>query len=90
MLCCCGAISWPLDVRSRASATRPARVQVRAFRAALFDRGVPCTVRQDKGAEISGACGQLAVATGRGAHPAKGVADIEEAFARLAGKAAAS
>ncbi len=38
---------------------RPARKRVLAFQQVLRDGGVNCTVRVEKGAEISAACGQL-------------------------------
>lgn len=38
---------------------RPARATVLAFERALVDAGVNCTVRVEKGSEISAACGQL-------------------------------
>jgi 23S rRNA (adenine2503-C2)-methyltransferase len=38
---------------------RPSRASVRDFRRILLDAGVNCTVRIEKGAEISAACGQL-------------------------------
>jgi 23S rRNA (adenine2503-C2)-methyltransferase len=38
---------------------RPSREAVRTFRQTLIDAGVNCTVRIEKGAEISAACGQL-------------------------------
>ena len=45
---------------------RPARGQVLAFEAALLDAGVNCTVRVEKGTEISAACGQLRTDTAEG------------------------
>ena len=38
---------------------RPSTSSVRAFRRVLLEAGVNCTVRIEKGAEISAACGQL-------------------------------
>lgn len=38
---------------------RPARARVLAFQRALTEAGVNCTVRVEKGSEISAACGQL-------------------------------
>jgi 23S rRNA (adenine2503-C2)-methyltransferase len=38
---------------------RPSREAVRTFRETLIEAGVNCTVRIEKGAEISAACGQL-------------------------------
>jgi len=58
---------------------RPARATVLAFERALLDAGVNCTVRVEKGSEISAACGQLRTdeASGetvspRGAGPRRG------------------
>jgi 23S rRNA (adenine2503-C2)-methyltransferase len=41
------------------SIRRPARQRTLAFQRELAERGVPCTVRVEKGVEISAACGQL-------------------------------
>lgn len=38
---------------------RPSRANVVAFEQALLDAGINCTVRVEKGSEISAACGQL-------------------------------
>jgi 23S rRNA (adenine2503-C2)-methyltransferase len=38
---------------------RPARQRTLEFQRELADRGIPCTVRVEKGVEISAACGQL-------------------------------
>jgi 23S rRNA (adenine2503-C2)-methyltransferase len=38
---------------------RPARNRVNKFKKILLDKGVNCTVRVEKGSEISAACGQL-------------------------------
>jgi 23S rRNA (adenine2503-C2)-methyltransferase len=38
---------------------RPARARTLAFQRELSARGIPCTVRVEKGVEISAACGQL-------------------------------
>ena len=58
---------------------RPSRATVLAFERALLDEGVNCTVRVEKGSEISAACGQLRTdeASGetvspRGAAPRRG------------------
>jgi adenine C2-methylase RlmN of 23S rRNA A2503 and tRNA A37 len=40
-----------------------------------------CTIRQEKGSDISGACGQLAVEHKNGT--SKGLQDIEEVASRL-------
>ena len=79
---------WSTIQRLRA----PVLVQVQAFRAILHNaHGIRCTVRQEKGQEISGACGQLVLEsrgsknTGGDAHGGKGaVRDIEELAARMA------
>lgn len=58
-------------------------MQVQAFQRVLRERfGMHCTIRQEKGQEISGACGQLVVDYKSG-HVAKGVADIEEVASLL-------
>lgn len=57
-------------------------VQVQAFRDVLrSEHDIPCTIRQEKGQDISGACGQLVIDHKSGA--AKGLEDIEEVAARL-------
>jgi 23S rRNA (adenine2503-C2)-methyltransferase len=38
---------------------RPTRARVLAFERALIEGGINCTVRVEKGSEISAACGQL-------------------------------
>jgi 23S rRNA (adenine2503-C2)-methyltransferase len=38
---------------------RPTRTRSITFQRALADKGIPCTVRVEKGVEISAACGQL-------------------------------
>jgi 23S rRNA (adenine2503-C2)-methyltransferase len=38
---------------------RPARTRTLAFQRELEARGIACTVRVEKGSEISAACGQL-------------------------------
>jgi 23S rRNA (adenine2503-C2)-methyltransferase len=44
--------------------------RIRAFAAALEERGVPVAVRETRGRDIDAACGQLrAHARGRGAEP---------------------
>lgn len=60
------------------------RSQVHSFHDILRrDFDLPCTVRQEKGQEIAGACGQLVVDRGS-CGPARGVSDIEELAGRLA------
>jgi adenine C2-methylase RlmN of 23S rRNA A2503 and tRNA A37 len=67
----------------------PGLEQVRKFQKVLRqDFGIACTVRQEKGQEILGACGQLVVQTKSGPGAIKGLADIEEVAARLLSKAA--
>ena len=39
---------------------RSSRTRVQAFRAVLRSRGIPCTVRVERGVDIGAACGQLA------------------------------
>ena len=57
-------------------------VQCDAFRAILRDEfNMPCTIRQEKGSDIAGACGQLAI-DHKSPH-VKGILDIEEVAARL-------
>jgi len=57
-------------------------VQVQAFRDVLrADHDIPCTIRQEKGQDIAGACGQLVIDHKSGA--TKGLEDIEEVAARL-------
>jgi 23S rRNA (adenine2503-C2)-methyltransferase len=51
---------------------RPSRDRTLAFQRELAGRGVPCTVRVEKGVEISAACGQL-----------RGVAAVAEAVKSL-------
>ena len=48
---------------------RPSRERVRQFRDALSSRGTNCTVRVEKGVEISAACGQLRTESGSLVHP---------------------
>jgi len=58
------------------------RLQVQAFRDVLrCAHDIPCTIRQEKGQDIAGACGQLVIDHKTGA--AKGLEDIEEIAARL-------
>jgi hypothetical protein len=57
-------------------------MQVEAFREVLrCEFKMPCTIRQEKGQEISGACGQLVIDHKSGR--VKGLADIEEIASRL-------
>jgi 23S rRNA (adenine2503-C2)-methyltransferase len=49
----------PVNPTPDNSIRRPARSRTLAFQRELADRGVPCTVRVEKGVEISAACGQL-------------------------------
>ncbi|HMP72472.1 MAG TPA: 23S rRNA (adenine(2503)-C(2))-methyltransferase RlmN [Kiritimatiellia bacterium] len=44
--------------------SRSDRKRVLAFQSVLTDRGVPCTVRVERGTEIAAACGQLAGGAG--------------------------
>ena len=62
MLCHVNLI--PVNPTADASIRRPARERTRAFQRELAARGVPCTVRIEKGVEISAACGQLRGAAG--------------------------
>lgn len=57
-------------------------VQCDAFRGILREEfNMPCTIRQEKGSDIAGACGQLAIDH---KNPnLKSVLDIEEVAARL-------
>jgi 23S rRNA (adenine2503-C2)-methyltransferase len=48
---------------------RPARRDVVAFESVLREAGIACTVRVEKGSEISAACGQLRTDVGEGAVP---------------------
>lgn len=57
-------------------------VQCDAFRAILREEyATPCTIRQEKGSDIAGACGQLAI--DHASPNVKGILDIEEVAARL-------
>jgi hypothetical protein len=57
-------------------------VQCDAFRSILRDEfDMPCTIRQEKGSDIAGACGQLAI--DHKSSNLKGILDIEEVAARL-------
>jgi 23S rRNA (adenine2503-C2)-methyltransferase len=49
----------PVNPTADGRIRRPARSRTLAFQRALEARGVPCTVRVEKGVEISAACGQL-------------------------------
>ena len=49
----------PVNPTPDLSIRRPARARTLAFQRELSTRGVPCTVRVEKGVEISAACGQL-------------------------------
>jgi 23S rRNA (adenine2503-C2)-methyltransferase len=49
----------PVNPTADLSIRRPARSRTLAFQRELSARGVPCTVRVEKGVEISAACGQL-------------------------------
>jgi 23S rRNA (adenine2503-C2)-methyltransferase len=49
----------PVNPTPDRSIHRPARARTLAFQRELSARGVPCTVRVEKGVEISAACGQL-------------------------------
>jgi len=49
----------PLNPTGVGGLQRPPRTRVLAFQRALQAKGVPCTVRVEKGVEISAACGQL-------------------------------
>ena len=57
MLCHVNLI--PVNPTPDNSIRRPARGRTLAFQRALSARGVGCTVRVEKGVEISAACGQL-------------------------------
>jgi 23S rRNA (adenine2503-C2)-methyltransferase len=49
----------PVNPTADAGIRRPSRARTLAFQRELESRGVPCTVRVEKGVEISAACGQL-------------------------------
>jgi 23S rRNA (adenine2503-C2)-methyltransferase len=49
----------PVNPTSDNSIRRPARARTLAFERELLSQRVPCTVRVEKGVEISAACGQL-------------------------------
>jgi len=49
----------PVNPTPDDSIRRPARAPTLAFQRELSSKGVPCTVRVEKGVEISAACGQL-------------------------------
>ena len=54
----------PVNPTADNSIRRPARAATLAFQRELSERGVPCTVRVEKGVEIAAACGQLRGAKG--------------------------
>lgn len=65
-------------------------VQVQQFHQILRnDFQIPCTIRQEKGQDISGACGQLVIEYKDGGMQ-KNISDIEEVTARLLSKTACS
>lgn len=49
----------PVNPTPDRSILRPARARTLAFQRELAAKGIPCTVRVEKGVEISAACGQL-------------------------------
>lgn len=49
----------PVNPTADRSIRRPARARTLAFQRELVSRGIACTVRVEKGVEISAACGQL-------------------------------
>ena len=57
MLCHVNLI--PVNPTSDSSVRRPDRSRTIAFQRLLASEGIPCTVRVEKGVEISAACGQL-------------------------------
>jgi 23S rRNA (adenine2503-C2)-methyltransferase len=57
MLCHVNLI--PVNPTADGTIGRPSRTRTLAFQRELSARGVPCTVRVEKGGEISAACGQL-------------------------------
>ncbi len=50
----------PLNPVENFAGRPPPAARIRAFAQTLLNRGVPCTVRAEKGADIGAACGQLA------------------------------
>ena len=52
----------PVNPTADEGARRPARARTLAFQRELAARGIACTVRVEKGTEISAACGQLRAA----------------------------
>jgi len=48
----------------------PSREAVRAFQRVLLDAGYPCSIRKNRGRDISAACGQLALVAGATSKPA--------------------
>ncbi len=53
----------PVNPTSDGTIARPRRTRTLAFQRELSAYGVPCTVRVEKGVEISAACGQLSAAS---------------------------
>ncbi|MEX2236096.1 MAG: 23S rRNA (adenine(2503)-C(2))-methyltransferase RlmN [Dehalococcoidia bacterium] len=59
----------PVNPTPDSNIKRPARSRTLAFQRVLQERGVPCTVRVEKGVEIESACGQLrGIREGAGRH----------------------
>ncbi len=91
---CRAARRNPIYSPSGPAFSAPSTASVDAFQATVQRYGLPCTVRQTKGEDIAGACGQLvlgargggdcglagAAERGGGAAPAggRGLPDIEE------------
>ncbi|HXK33730.1 MAG TPA: 23S rRNA (adenine(2503)-C(2))-methyltransferase RlmN [Dehalococcoidia bacterium] len=73
MLCHVNLI--PVNPTPDRSVSRPSRARTLAFQRALAARGIPCTVRVEKGVEISAACGQL-----RGEAAALELAELPQRF----------
>lgn len=61
----------PVNPTADNTIRRPARTRTLAFQHELVARGVPCTVRVEKGVEIAAACGQL-----RGANHVDFITDL--------------
>lgn len=76
MLCHVNLI--PVNPTPDRSIARPARARTLAFQRALAARGIPCTVRVEKGVEISAACGQL-----RGEAAALELVELPQRFTRV-------
>eukprot|EP00892_Ulva_mutabilis_P003910 jgi/Ulvmu1/1891/UM012_0048.1 len=75
-------IPWNPVLSPDISFAAPGIERVQAFRDVLrSEHDIPCTIRQEKGQDIAGACGQLVIDHKNGA--AKGLEDIEEIAARL-------